>query len=146
MPTWVTPVVAAEIWNTSIDRVMSLIQAGEVVPQIQGPFVLVDVHQKPAALQDDVPQTWRSLDAPTNALTRDEIIALRGTLSDDLLIDPAETPIVTDLEPSSGIQPFTDFQNSTESFSSAPDISEWRQVRQRVSRTRTPPRTPRIAA
>jgi hypothetical protein len=139
MSCWVVPTIAAELWGVSIDHVLQQVRDGHLPHRVHEGFMFVDVAPhgggcgivKPAAMN---PPTF-------TALSEAEI---------DALCD--ET--VADIEAAETVEAHADVEDRNEEEESqspaddeaSVDLGDWRAARQRVGRTRIPPRAKPQAA
>lgn len=133
MPSWVTPGVAAELWQISLEQVMSDIAAGRVRSRSEGGFVFVDMD--PSSGAPEIQQY--------NARPAQYRRSLAWTM-------PAAQPLVTQAERDALLDEAAPEQSA---FSHEPpcedppapmtlsedDIPNWNEVRARVGRSRRPP-------
>ena len=133
MSCWVVPTIAAELWGVSVDHVLQQVRDGYLSHRVDDGFMFVDVAPngggcgivKPAAMN---PPTFTVLsEAEVDALC-DETVAD---------IEAADTfEAQNDAEDGDAEEESQSPANDEASV----DLGDWRAARQRVSRTRIPPR------
>jgi hypothetical protein len=117
MSSWVVPTVAAEIWHVSVQTIFDCIRDGTLRSRVDGEFLFVDI-----ATADDTIIRAITPPQPTPAtfspITSEEMAALNSP--EPLASSEASTP-----------------ESSSEVV--CPDVSQWRWVRQNVSKSRRAP-------
>jgi len=133
MSCWVVPTIAAELWGVSIDHVLQQVRDGHLSHRVDDGFMFVDVAPngggcgivKPAAVN---PPTFTVLsEAEVDALC-DETVAN---------IEAADTVEAHD---DADDRDEEEESQSPANDEASVDLGDWRAARQRVSRTRIPPR------
>ena len=135
MSCWVAPTLAAEIWQISVELIMSRIAKGEIPVRDEDGFLFVDVapygprverpnrppHERPAmctpADNDDTP--LMVTDAEAAALAMPEPV------------------------PASSSADNVDDEMGPEDDTASVTLGDWRAARRKTARTRTPPPKPR---
>jgi hypothetical protein len=129
MPCWVAPTLAAEIWQISLELLMSRIASGEIPVRDEDGFLFVDVApygprlERPNRAPGERPAmcTPVEFDATALMVTDEEAAALTM---------PA-TPGTTDDE------------MGPEDETASTTLGDWRTIRRKTARTRIPPPKPR---
>ena len=130
MPCWVVPVVAAELWGVSVDHVLRAVADGSVPSKQEYGFTVVDVVPDSNALPPRRPDR----PPPPTFVLIEELTPIPA---------PVEAPVApptVDPDDTSELPPLDEEEDDV-------PITNWREVRSRVGRTRTPPKrvAPRAA-
>jgi hypothetical protein len=123
MPCWVAPVIAAELWGVSLNRVLGAIEDGFVPSRQEYGFTVVDVET--STVTHPSPHRRFGPPPPTYVLVSDLPPAPPP-------LPPAEPAQPADKIESAELPPLDDEEDDR-------PISHWRQARSRVARTRRPP-------
>lgn len=144
MSCWVAPTLAAEIWQISLDLLMSRIASGEIPVRDEDGFLFVDVApygprlERPSRAPEHRPATFTPVAAPD---------------ADDAA-DPYDSPLmVTDEEamalslPASPTPSADESEMGPEDETASKTLGDWRAARRKAARTRVPPpRSRRLSA
>jgi hypothetical protein len=132
MSCWVAPTLAAEIWQISLELLMSRIASGEIPVRDEDGFLFVDVAPYGPRLE-------RPIRAPEH----------RPAMCTPVEADAAEL-MVTDEEAAALTMPAAPVATSTADDEMGPEdetasksLGDWRAARRKASRTRIPPPKPR---
>ena len=130
MSCWVAPTLAAEIWQISLELLMSRIASGEIPVRDEDGFIFVDV-------------------APYGARVERPNRAAHERPAMYTPVDADDTPLmVTDEEAAALAMPATstsdnDDEMGPEDETASKSLGDWRAIRRRTARTRIPPPKPR---
>lgn len=140
MPCWVVPVIAAELWGVSLEHLLLGIADGTVPSRTECGFVVVDVAPESTVYErprraGPPPPTYVVVNGASDEVP--EVPALIPDRASEPVLVPAE--VVS--ESFDGEIPPLDEEEDDK------PISNWRQVRSSVGRTRMPPaRVPPVAS
>ena len=130
MSCWVAPTLAAEIWQISLDILMSRIASGEIPVRDEDGFLFVDVAPYGPRLE-------RPIGRPEH----------RPAMCTPVEADAAEL-MVTDEEAAALAMPpptvrASDDEMGPDDETASTSLGDWRAARRKASRTRIPPPKPR---
>lgn len=153
MPSWVAPVIAAELWGVSLGHVLGAIADGTIPSHQEYGFVLVDV--APDGVTPPAPRHREGPPPPTYVLVTDEAAPDGDATGESLPApEPAEVPqpvvpvpwAIDESgpapEPAPSQQPPPVVDDELPPLDEEEDdkpISNWRQVRSNMGRVRKPP-------
>src|SRR5688500_1545407 len=143
MSCWVAPTRAAEIWQISVELLMSRIDSGEIPVRREDGFLFVDVApyvpplERPLRPAHERPAAFTPADAD-DANDADDT---------PLMVTDAEAAALTMPEPLEAA-PLTqtadaDDEMGPEDDTASVTLDDWRAARRKTARTRTPPPRPR---
>jgi hypothetical protein len=132
MSCWVAPTLAAEIWQISLELLMSRIASGEIPVRDEDGFLFVDVApyghrvERPNRAPHERPATFTAIegDAATLMVTDEEAAALTM---------PPPLPQAT----------AADDEIGPEDETASKTLGDWRAIRRKTARMRVPPPRPR---
>jgi hypothetical protein len=130
MSCWVAPTLAAEIWQISLELLMTRIASGEIPVRDEDGFLFVDV--APYG-----PRVERPISRPEH----------RPAMCTPIEADAAEL-MVTDAEAAAFAMPApppraSEDEMGPEDETASKSLGDWRAARRKASRTRIPPPKPR---
>jgi hypothetical protein len=134
MSCWVVPTIAAEIWGVSVDHVLRQVRDGYLPHQIDEGFMFVDVFHNGGGGCGAVKQVEPP--PPTFIVLSEAEVEALGKADEEPRVDPIDD---------SAVEEETESQSPDDDEAST-DLGDWRAVRQRVGRSRIPPRARAQAA
>lgn len=131
MSCWVAPTLAAEIWQISVELLMSRIASGEIPVRDEDGFLFVDVApygprvERPNRSPADRPAMYTPVHADQTPL----------------MVTDEEAAALTMPTPSSSDD--IDDEMGPEDDTASTILGDWRSIRRKTARTRVPPPRPR---
>jgi hypothetical protein len=132
MSCWVAPTLAAEIWQISLELLMSRIASGEIPVRDEDGFLFVDVApyghrvERPNRAPHERPATFTPIDSdPASLMVTDEEAAA-------LTMPPPAPSASSDAD-----------EMGPEDETASKTLGDWRSIRRKTARMRVPPPKPR---
>ena len=146
MACWVVPAIAAELWGLDIQHVLGAIADGSIASREEYGFTVVDVAPDSATYQrqrrpdEPAPPTYVAVSRDTDEADPRSLLPIFPADDSNSVPVPIPVPVDETLEEDPEIPPLDEEEDDK-------PISDWRDVRSRVGRSRVPPRrTPPAAA
>jgi hypothetical protein len=142
MSCWVAPTLAAEIWQISLELLMSRIASGEIPVREEDGFIFVDVApygprvERPNRAPHERPATFTAVDGDSALMiTEAEAAAL------SMPPTPPTPPVPTRADDDDDDD--DDDEMGPEDETASQTLGDWRTIRRKTARTRVPPPKPR---
>jgi hypothetical protein len=136
MSCWVAPTLAAEIWQISLELLMSRIASGEIPVRDEDGFLFVDV----------APYGSR-VERPNRTPGERPAMCTPAADADDtpLMVTDEEAAALSmpEISTPSSSTPASDDEMGPEDETASTSLDDWRAVRRKTARTRIPPPKPR---
>ena len=137
MACWVAPAIAAELWGLDLDHVLGAVADGSIPSRKEFGFTVVDVapnsatYQRQRRPEEPPPPTYVVVSRDTDEADLSDLLPIFPADQSDPV--PVPLPVDETLVEDPEIPPLDDEEDDK-------PISNWRDVRSRVGRSRVPPR------
>jgi len=137
MSCWVAPTLAAEIWQISLELLMSRIASGEIPVRDEDGFLFVDVApyghrvERPNRAPHERPATFTAVENDSALMVTEEEAAA-------LSLPPMPLPISSRNDDGDD-----DDEMGPADETASKSLGDWRTIRRKTARTRVPPPKPR---
>ena len=144
MACWVAPAIAAELWGLDVDHVLGAVADGSIPSRQEFGFTVVDVAPNSATYQrqrrpdEPAPPTYVAVSRDSDEGDTSGLLPIFPTDQPESI--PVPVPVDETLVEDPEIPPLDEEEDDK-------PITNWRDVRSRVGRSRVPPRrTPPVSA